>query len=166
MTTLLIFTNTGLTKTKSVSDIDSEIAKLLKSADKENSKVNNLTEKYNEYFSKTKSLKEEGESLIQLGENGLIESLNNYESYVKQMGQAKNSDDLQEEIKVLKKLQSTWEDFEKNIKEGEKSLTKSNKYNLKSIEAKKDLSDWTAKYNANKKKIEKLREQKTLLLNR
>lgn len=166
ITTFLIFANTGLAKTKSVSDIDKEIAKLIKSADKESSKVTSLTEKYNEYFSNTNSLKEEGESLIELGKNGQIESLNNYKSYVKQMGQAKNSDDLHEEIKLLKKLQSSWEDFEKNIKKGENALSKSNKYNEKTIEAKKDLNDWTAKYNSSKKKIEKLREQKALLMNR
>jgi len=157
MTVFLVFSNPGITKT--VKNIDREIAKLTKLSNKQEIKIAKLTASYNEDYSKANSLKEKGESLLAKGKQGLLDSLDKYSSYVEQLGSAKDSTTLKEEIKRLKEIQSDWQRYEKNIKSGEKSINKSSKLSLKAIKTSGELDEWTKKFKQNKLKIKQLIEQ-------
>jgi len=158
MTVFLFFSNLGLTKT--VKNLDREISKLTKLSNKQEIKIAQLTADYNEDFAKSKSLKEKGESLVISGNQGQLESLNKYVSTVEQLGKAQDSKALKQEIKLLKDILSTWQGYDKNIKSGEKAISKSNKLNLKAIKINGELIKLTKKFEQNKLKIKQLIEQK------
>lgn len=164
ITVFLFFPNHGFTKT--VRDLDRQISKLTKISDKQEIKIAKLTASYNEDYAKSNSLKEKGEPLVTSGKQGLLDSLDKYTSYVEQLGNAKDSKALKQEIKLLKSIQSDWQGFEKNIKSGEKSINRSNDLNLKAIKTNGELNELTKKFNQNKLKINKLIEQKRLLNSR
>lgn len=164
MTAFLVFSNLGFTKT--VKNLDREIAKLTKLGAKQNIEILDLKAKYNEYFAKSESLKEKGESLVVSGNHGQLESLNKYVSYAEQLGNAQNSKALKQEIKLLKGILSSWQGFDKKIRSGEKAISKSNKLDLKAIKTNGKLNELTKKFEQNKLKINKLIEQKKLLNSR
>jgi hypothetical protein len=164
ITVFLFFPNLGNAKTSK--NLDREISKLTKLSDKQEIKIAKLTARYNEDYAKSKLLKEKGEPLVTSGKIGLVDSLDKYTSYVEQLGNAKDSKTLKQEIKQLKDIQSDWQGFEKNIKSGEKSINKSNDLNLKAIKTNGELNELTKKFKQNKLKIDKLIEQKRLLNSR
>jgi hypothetical protein len=163
ITSLLVFSNIGLAKTKTIKNLNKEITKLTKLTDKQDIKITKLTTSYKNSFENSKLLKEEGDALITLGENGQLESLSKYVSFVGQMGKAQSSNELKAEIKLLKSIQSKWHDFDKNIKSGEKAQNKSAKSHIKATKLNEELTELIRKFERNKSKLNSLKEQKELL---
>ena len=160
ITSLLVFSNSGYTKTKTAKNLEREITKLTKLSTKQETKISKLTTNYQNYFEKSKTLKEKGEQLIELGKKGQLESLNEYVSFVEQMGKAQNSKTLKQELKLLKAIQSSWQGFEKNIKSGESDINKSSKFNNKAIKVNDEVAELIKKFEKNKTKLIELKQQK------
>ncbi len=108
-------------------------------------------------------MKDEGDLLIELGEKGQEKSFDKYVFLVQQMGQAKSSKALQQEVRMLKGLQSSWEEYDDKVIDGNKLIEKSSKLDIKAIKANDEASRMMEKLEKNKIKLKSLNEQKLQL---
>lgn len=160
---LIVASTASIAKPMTIEKVEKELTKANKELVKQETKVIDLIAESKSLLAKSKILKDEGNLLVELGQKGHLESLNKYTSFVVQMGKAQNSKALKQEVKYLRELLASWEDYDEKIKDGEKTIEKSTKLNVKGIKTNDEASEMMAKVEKTKAKIEGLVQQKETL---